>query len=191
MDYRVDLNTGLLIVRWMDNSIVQLASNFVGIKPMGTLNRWDSHGREKKYIACPKIVTMYNKSMGGVDLADLLIALYRIQCKTKCWYIKVFWHMVDIAKVNALILYKKEEILCCVSEKSLKCLKMFSLEIANVLIHAMMPESRSRPSKRKSTEAVKPQLTLWLYQLLLMMSDMTTLAIGWFQFLIKKMLPKM
>ena len=33
MDDRVDLNTGLFIVRWMDNSIVQLASNFVGIDP--------------------------------------------------------------------------------------------------------------------------------------------------------------
>ena len=111
MDYRVDLNTGLFIVRWMDNSTVQFASNFVGIEPMGTLNRWDSHGREKKDIACLKIVTMYNKSMGGIDLADMLIALYRIQCKTTRWHIKVFWHMVDIAKVNAWILYKREEIL--------------------------------------------------------------------------------
>ena len=47
MGYRVDLNTGLFIVRWMDNSIVQLASNFVGIEAMETLNRWDSHGRGK------------------------------------------------------------------------------------------------------------------------------------------------
>ena len=39
MDYRVDLNTGLFIVRWMDNSTVHLASNFVDIEPMETLNR--------------------------------------------------------------------------------------------------------------------------------------------------------
>ena len=67
-----------------------------------------------------------------------------------------FWHMVDIAKVNAWILYKREEILRGFSEKSLKCLKMFFLEIANALIYAMMLASRGRPSKRKSTEAVKP-----------------------------------
>ena len=83
----------------MDNSIVQLA-NFVAIKPMRTLNRWDSHDREKKDIACPKIVSMYNKRMVGVNLADMLIALYRIQCKTTCLHIKIFWHMVNIAKVN-------------------------------------------------------------------------------------------
>lgn len=64
--------------------------------------------------------------------------------------------MVDIAKVNAWILYKREKILRGVSEKSLKCLKMFSLEIANALIYEMMAASRVRPSKRKSTKAVKP-----------------------------------
>ena len=125
MDYRVDYrDTGLFIVRWTDNSIVHLASNFVGITRMGTMNRWDSHEREKKDIICTKIVNMYNKRMGGADLADILIALYRIRCKTMSWYIKQFWHMVDITEVNAWILYKREEILRGVSEKSLKCLKM-------------------------------------------------------------------
>ena len=113
---------------------------------MVTLNRWDSHGREKKDVACPKMESMYNKRMGGVDLDYMLIVFYRIQCKTTRWYVKIFWHVVDIAKVNAWILYKREEILCGVSEKSLKCLKMFSLEIANALIYAMMPASRGRPS---------------------------------------------
>ena len=46
--------------------------------------------------------------------------------------------MVDMAKVNTWILHKREEILRGVSEKSLKCLKMFSLEIANALIYEMM-----------------------------------------------------
>ena len=136
---------------------------------------------KKKDIACPKIVRMYDKIMGGVDLADLLIALYRIQCKATRWYIKIFWHMVDNAKVNSGILYKKEEILRCVLEKSLKYLKMFSFEIANALIYATMPAFRDRPSKRKSTEAVKPPLCTSVIP-----NPMTTLSIGRFQFLIKK-----
>ena len=43
----------------------------------------ESHGREKKDIACSKL--SHNKSMGGVDLTDRFIALYRIQYKTMCW----------------------------------------------------------------------------------------------------------
>ena len=117
MNYTVDLNTGLFIVRWMDNRTEEVASNFIGIESMGALNRWDSHASEKKDIACPKIVIMYNKIMIGVYLADMLIALYRMQCKTARWYIKDFWYMVDIAKVNAWILHKREKILLGDSEK--------------------------------------------------------------------------
>ena len=190
MDYGVDLNTGLFMVRWMDNSIVQLASNFVGIESMGTLNRWDSHcvksvqirsffwsvfsyiqkklrirtlftqrvmAEKRKILHVRKL--SHNKSMGGVDLTDRFIALYRIQYKTMCWWFKAFWHMVDVAKVKVpkcLDTKLKEEILHCVSENSLKCLKMFSLEIFNALIYAIMPASRDIPSKRKSSEADKP-----------------------------------
>ena len=63
--------------------------------------------------------------------------------------------MVDTTKVNAWILHKREDIVRSVSEKSLKCLKMFSLELANAMIYAMMPATKGRPSKRKSTEAAK------------------------------------
>ena len=78
-DYRVDLNTSIFIVRWMDSCAA--CFKFRCIKPMETLNRWVNHGREKKDIACPKIVMLYNNSMGGVDLTDMLIAVYRIKGK--------------------------------------------------------------------------------------------------------------
>ena len=45
--------------------------------------------------------------MGGVDLADMLISLYRVKVKTKRWHIKVFWHLIDISKVNAWNLYRR------------------------------------------------------------------------------------
>ena len=45
--------------------------------------------------------------MGGVDLANMLISIYQIPIKTHGWYIKVFWHLVDIAKVNGWIIYRK------------------------------------------------------------------------------------
>ena len=83
--------------------------------------------------------------MGGVDLDYMLIDFTEYNARPRV-DMSNFWHVVDIAKVNAWILYKTEEILCGVSEKSLKCLKMFSLENANALLYAMMPASRGRPS---------------------------------------------
>ena len=90
MDYRCDGNSGIIAVKWVDNSVVNLSSNFVGIEPMSKVERWCSKEKIRKDIPCPQIVKEYNKSMGGVDLADMLLSLYRIPCKTKRWYQKIF-----------------------------------------------------------------------------------------------------
>ena len=62
--------------------------------------RWDK--KEKKYIdiKCPNIVQQYNASMGGVDLLDSLIALYRIRIRSKKWYHRLVFHFIDMAVVQ-------------------------------------------------------------------------------------------
>ena len=122
---------------------------------METIERWVKKEQARKDIPCPQIVKAYNKSMGGVDLADMLIALYRVEVKTKRWYVKVFWHLVDIAKVNAWILYRRHYQQYGLPQKKQKSLLIFSQEVAESLIHAnkvAVRTSRGRPSKRKSVE---------------------------------------
>ena len=80
--------------------MVQLTFNYVSIAPIAQIEKWDKKAGERKNFCCPQIVKAYSKSMGGVDLAVILIALYRISVKAKRWYVKVLWHIVDIAKVN-------------------------------------------------------------------------------------------
>ena len=96
-----DNTSGIIVVKWVDNNVVQLVSNFIGIEPMTSIERWCEKETKREDIPCPQIVKQCNKSMGGVDLADMPIALHRIPCNTKRWYQKIFWHLVDIAKVNA------------------------------------------------------------------------------------------
>ena len=50
----------------------------------------------------------YDNSMGGVDLSDMLISLYRTPIKTKGWYLKVLFHCVDIVTVNAWHIYCRD-----------------------------------------------------------------------------------
>ena len=100
----------------------------------------------------------YNKSMGGVDLADMLIALYQISVKTKRWYIRVFWHLVDIAKVNGWILYKRHRVQQSITQKGEKTLLDVSCELTGSLMKANKIVARScrgRPTKRKSYVAKK------------------------------------
>ena len=92
LDYRSDVNSGVIVAKWLDNKPVHIASNFVGVEPMGSVERWCQKAKKRKKVQCPNMILMYNSGMGGVDLADMLIALYRIKVKTRRWYQKIFWH---------------------------------------------------------------------------------------------------
>jgi hypothetical protein len=72
--------------------------------------------------------------ISGGYLADMLIAIYRTKIKTKRWYLKVLFHCLDIAKVNAWLLYRRHCVLKKVPKKQQQPLLDFSLEIAASLI---------------------------------------------------------
>ncbi|KAF2890721.1 hypothetical protein ILUMI_15452, partial [Ignelater luminosus] len=61
--------------------------------------------------------------MGGVDLTDSLIGRHRISIKTKKWYQRMFYHLIDIFVVNAWLLYKRVEAYKGESSKVLKLAK--------------------------------------------------------------------
>ena len=50
----------------------------------------------------------YNQSMGGVDLSDMLMALYRVDIQTtKRSHLKIITHCLNICNVNAWLLYQR------------------------------------------------------------------------------------
>lgn len=46
--------------------------------------------------------------MGGVDLADMLIALYQTTYKSRRWYTAIFVQMLDICVNNAWLVYRRD-----------------------------------------------------------------------------------
>ncbi|GLV38590.1 hypothetical protein CBL_08583 [Carabus blaptoides fortunei] len=68
-DYRIS-NTDISFFKWRDNRFVFFASNFHGTETT-TVGRKEKDGT-KKQVACPSIVSDYNKHMGAVDHADQL-----------------------------------------------------------------------------------------------------------------------
>jgi hypothetical protein len=107
MDSCYDDKTGLTVVRWMDSSAVQLSATHVGVEPVSTLRRWDRKKHQYVQVPCPAIVREYNQHMGGVDLFDMLMALYRVDHKSTKWYRRIFFWALNVAAVNGWLLYKR------------------------------------------------------------------------------------
>ena len=91
-----------IVVNWLDNEAVHIAFNFAAVAPMVSVKRWCEEAKEKKQISCPQIIKSYNSGMGGVGLANMFLYLYRISVKIQQWYLKIFWHCVDIARLICL-----------------------------------------------------------------------------------------
>jgi len=85
-----------------------LASTYVGKFPEDIAKRWSK--KENKYIeiARPNCITEYNKFMGGVDLLGSMVGRNKIRMKTRKYYMRMFYHIVDMAIVNCWILFKRK-----------------------------------------------------------------------------------
>ena len=93
--------------------------------------------------------------MGRVDLADMLLSFYRIPCKTKRWHQKIFWHLSDMTKINAWILYRRHFRQNGKPHKN-HVAPQLSLELSDhlILTNKVNPSiSRRGPSTRRSLEA--------------------------------------
>lgn len=74
------------------------------------------------------MIKEYNTNMGGVDLADMLIALYRTPFRGHRWYLPIFSQMLDICVNNAWLLYRRDREVRQETKKG-KSLKSFRIEI--------------------------------------------------------------
>lgn len=69
--------------------------------------RYDKAKKQKIEITCPHIVQEYNKHMGGVDLMDSFLGRNHMTVRSKKWYLRIFFHLFDLAVINSWIVYRK------------------------------------------------------------------------------------
>lgn len=84
-DFRTDTDNNIIICKWWDNKGVLCASNYIGIEPLDTCNRFDRKNKVKLTPSRPAIIKEYNEHMGRVDKADMLLSLYKTKNRTKKW----------------------------------------------------------------------------------------------------------
>ncbi|KAK2721905.1 hypothetical protein QYM36_002467 [Artemia franciscana] len=89
VDFRFERHSEVSVVKWYDNKPVHLGSSYCAVTQIDKCQRWDGTTRKYVEVDRPRIVRDYNKSMGGVDLTDMFLELYRTDIRSKKWYMRI------------------------------------------------------------------------------------------------------
>ncbi|KAJ8949454.1 hypothetical protein NQ318_007555 [Aromia moschata] len=98
-------NEILLALKWRDRREVHMLTNKHEDKIIA-LDKKDF--RTKEQIKKPACIVDYNANMGAVDRSDMMLSSTECVRKTVKWYKKLFFHMVDLAILNAHALYQTQ-----------------------------------------------------------------------------------
>lgn len=105
-DYRFDKKKEILVVKWNDNKVVSVMTNYDSVDPLTTAQRYDRKEKKRIDIVQPKLIKTYNKGMGGVDLHDWLIGKYSIAIRGKKWYWCLLTRMIDMTIINSWLIHR-------------------------------------------------------------------------------------
>lgn len=105
--HSLDRENGIIVVKWMDNSVVAGASTAYGVQPITHVQRYSQQQKKKIRVERPALFTQYNKYMGGTDRMDQNISCYRVGIRGKKWWWSLFTWLLDASVHNAWILKRK------------------------------------------------------------------------------------
>jgi hypothetical protein len=63
---------------------------------MGEVTRWNGKTSQYGKVACPSVVSIYYKPMGDVDLMDSLIGLYRCKIRSRKWFLRILFNLLEM-----------------------------------------------------------------------------------------------
>lgn len=96
------------ICRWKDRGSkpVTVISSMHNASHSEIVYRKNSRG-EKVAISCPSSIANYNRCMGGIDKFNQYMAAYSVCQKSRHWWVKLFYYLLDTSIVNSFLMYKK------------------------------------------------------------------------------------
>ena len=94
------------LVCWHDRDIVYCLTNDTNTQDTDHCHRRSKDGLIQ--LTRPKVISKYNRYMGGVDVADMR----RLHCNSTImgqnrWWLKLFFYLLDVGTSNALVLYNE------------------------------------------------------------------------------------
>lgn len=122
------------LTKWYDNKPVIILSSIHAANDVDLCKRWCK--KDKRYVMVdrPEVIREYNTNMGGVDMADRLLAVCPARARTKKWTTRFISHMFDLSICNAWIEYKNNQVAKGVPKKKIQQLRFYKMELAEQLI---------------------------------------------------------
>jgi hypothetical protein len=90
---------------WKDRRRLRVLCNHVSPLKTASLDRWDEN-RHRIAISCPQAVHDYFYHARSVDVINQLHYSYLVGRKSKKWWSRLVWWLIDMSIVNAFILWK-------------------------------------------------------------------------------------
>ena len=131
----------LLLPGWIPNlSMLYQHWEVLPEAPTLPVKRRRKYG-EKEDVDCPQIISAHNKYMSGVNRNDQIKSCYPIKLRTRKWWHRVVFEILDCCVVNSHILEMET------SNHENRTYKVFRIELAKKLIGNFSSKKRpGRPS---------------------------------------------
>ena len=142
----------VVAVKWFDNRGVTLVDTCLEeCNKISTVSHRVKGQSAKIPVPFPETIKDYNSGMGGVDLLDQKTAAYKLDRKSSGgrYYVKLFFHLMDISVVNSHIIYKE------LNPKGMELLD-FKIVLAKLLVGTYNSRSRNTPASHVSRQEVLP-----------------------------------
>ncbi|MGH0131824.1 UNVERIFIED_CONTAM: hypothetical protein FKN15_055951, partial [Acipenser sinensis] len=91
-----------------------------------------------------QVIIDYNAIKGGVDRSDQLLKYYNFLRKTIKWYKKLAFYLIDVAFINAHILYSQKQ-------QKLPSLLSFCMSLVKQILHSTDPSAGDQGGRPSTT----------------------------------------
>lgn len=94
----------------------------------------------------PVMILDYNSTKGGVDTADQMLRCYSTKRKTNRWPVVVFYNMLDVACLNAFVLWMHLDMEWCKSKSHKR--RLFLIQLATEMIYFGKESQIAKPPEK-------------------------------------------
>ena len=91
-------------VQWMDTKAVHVVSTAFDPVVTSDISRRQKDGTLTT-VVCPSPVVQYTRRMGGVDRFDHKRSSYSVSRRSRKWWMRIFYFILDSCIMNAFVLY--------------------------------------------------------------------------------------